>query len=408
MDMSVQDLLKQVTASLESATSEFHSKAEQAFREAKAAGDMSQETKAAIDKLAAETNALRSAQEAMKAQLGEAEQMIAAGTGGAAQRADAITLGAQVIKSEALKSFASRVRGNEASRISIPVSAALLSPDLPDGIIEPQRLAGIQREPEQRLFVRDLIAPGRTTAPAIYWVQETGYVNNARVVPEGELKPYSEINFESKITPVATIAHLMKASKQILDDFTQLQSIIDSKMRYGLRFVEEQEILFGDGTGVHLLGIVPQSTDFDDTGIPGVPTAIDALRWAMLQTELALVPATGHVLHSADWARIELAKDTLGRYIIGNPQGTIRPMLWNLPVVATTAPGFRGNFLTGAFRDAAQLFDREDANVVISTENVDDFERNLVTIRAEERVALAVTRPEAFIFGALPTEVVTP
>ena len=35
----------------------------------------------------------------------------------------------------------------------------------------------------------------------------------------------------------------------------------------------------------------------------------------------------------------------------------------------------------------------------MSTENTDDFEKNLISIRCEERAALAVKRPEAFIFG---------
>mgnify|MGYP002131943401 CR=1 FL=1 len=123
----------------------------------------------------------------------------------------------------------------------------------------------------------------------------------------------------------------------------------------------------------------------------------------VLQAQLARFPASGHVLHFIDWARIELTKDSLGRYILANPAGLTGPTLWGLPVVATEAAAFQGKFLTGAFNAGAQIFDREDANVVISTENADDFEKNMITIRCEERLALAVKRPEAFVYGSFST-----
>ena len=402
MEISTADLLKQVTASLEKASSDFSIKAEQAFKEAKASGDMAAETKASVDKLATEFNTATKAVDALKAQLGEVEQTVAAGMGSVHDRAAAMTAGAQVIANESLKAFASKISGNERTRLSVPVSAALISTGVASGVVEPQRQPGILVKPKQRLFIRDLIAPGRTTSPAIFWVQQTGFTNAAKVVPENTAKPYSDIAFTTKITPVTTIAHMFKASKQILDDFTQLMSLIDTEMQFGLKYVEEQEILFGDGTGAHLTGIVPQATAYSATGIPAGATAIDALRWAMLQAQLARVPASGHVLHFTDWTKIEMAKDTLGRYIIGNPQGTTEPTLWGLPVVATEISAFLGKFMTGAFRNGAQLFDREDANVVISSENSDDFEKNMISVRCEERLALAVYKPEAFIYGTLP------
>lgn len=54
--------------------------------------------------------------------------------------------------------------------------------------------------------------------------------------------------------------------------------------------------------------------------------------------------------------------------------------------------------LVGAFKLGAQVFDRWDARVEVGYVN-DDFTKNLVTILAEERLALAVYRPEAFIYG---------
>ncbi|ENC7801551.1 phage major capsid protein [Salmonella enterica subsp. enterica serovar Bareilly] len=393
----VNEILKKVTASIEEATDKFNARAEDALKEAKKSGKLSEETKAAVDKMASEFNALREAEKTLKAAIGELEQHVAQMPLANAKHI-VETVGQQVISAEALKTFSASVEGGK--RVSILVNAALISSGVAEGVVEPQRLPGIDTTPKQRLFIRDLIAPGRTSSPAIFWVQQTGFTNKAAVVAENTTKPYSDIVFATKITPVTTIAHMFKASKQILDDFAQLQSTVDAEMRYGLKYVEEQEILFGDGTGVHLHGIVPQASAFSAEFRVEQQNGIDDLRLAMLQAQLARFPASGHVLHFIDWAKIELTKDTLGRYILANPSGLTGPTLWGLPVVATEAAAFKGKFLTGAFNAGAQIFDREDANVVISTENADDFEKNMISIRCEERLALAVKRPEAFIYGS--------
>ncbi|HBT2202207.1 phage major capsid protein [Klebsiella pneumoniae] len=393
----VNEILKKVTASIEEATGKFNAKAEEALTEAKKNGKLSAETKDTVDKMASELNALKEAEKTLKAALGELEQHVAQmPLANAKQVVESV--GQQVISAEALKTFAASVAASQ--RISIPVKAALLTANVPGNIVAPDRLPGIDTAPKQRLFIRDLIAPGTTASNTIYWVQQTGFTNNAAAVAENTTKPYSNIEFAEKITPVRTIAHLFKASKQILDDFSQLQSQVDAEMRFGLKYVEEQEILFGDGTGAHLEGIIPQASAFAAAFQVENQNGIDDLRLAMLQAQLARFPASGHVLHFIDWAKIELTKDTLGRYILANPAALTGPTLWGLPVVATEATAFQGKFLTGAFSAGAQIFDREETNVVISTENVDDFEKNMITIRCEERLALAVKRPEAFVYGS--------
>lgn len=393
----VNELLKKVSAKLEEVSGTFSQKAEDALKEAKSSGQLSAQTKEAVDKIATEFNALTEANKSLKASLGDLEQHVAQMPLANAKNIIE-TVGGQVVSSEALKAFSASIEGNK--RLSIPVKAALLSVNVPGTIVAPDRLPGIDQQPKQRLFIRDLIAPGRTESNTIYWVQQTGFTNNAATVAENTKKPYSDITFAEKITPVRTIAHLFKAAKQILDDMPQLQSTIDAELRYGLKYVEEQEILFGDGTGTHLNGIVPQASAYAAAFSVANKSGIDDLRLAMLQAQLARFPASGHVLHFIDWAKIELTKDSLGRYILANPAALTGPTLWGLPVVATEAAAFQGKFLTGAFNAGAQIFDREDANVVISTENADDFEKNMISIRCEERLALAVKRPEAFVYGS--------
>ncbi|MFT4184259.1 MAG: phage major capsid protein [Rhizobium sp.] len=265
-------------------------------------------------------------------------------------------------------------------------------------LVPGQRVPGIITPPNRQFTIRDLLAPGRTSASSVEYVKETGYTNSAATVAEGATKPTSDLTFELYTTPVRTIAHIFKASRQILDDAPALASYINARGTYGLKYVEEQQLLNGDNTGQNLNGILPQATAFAPAFTPDDETAIDRLRLAVLQVILAEYPASGFVLHPTDWAKVELTKDNEGRYIVGNAMSPIGPSLWGLPVVQTQAIGV-GEFLTGAFNLGAQIFDRMDVEVLLSSENVDDFEKNMFTIRVEERLALAVYRPEAFVYG---------
>lgn len=268
-------------------------------------------------------------------------------------------------------------------------------------LVTPTRLPGIVTPPERRLTIRDLITPGQMGGNSLEYVRETGFTNNAGMVAELDRKPESDLKFDDVSTTAKVIAHYTKASRQILSDAPQLQSIIDGRLLYGLAFKEESQILYGDGTGQNLLGIVPQASAYKapTAGVQSL-NLVDTLRLAMLQAVLAEYPATGHVLNPVDWALVELLKDANGNYIVGNPQSNAARTLWGLPVVETQAIA-QGKFLTGAYRLGAQLFDRWLARVEVSTENEDDFVRNRVTILAEERLALAVYRPEAFVYGDL-------
>ncbi|WP_285435565.1 phage major capsid protein [Pseudomonas sp. fls2-241-R2A-110] len=265
--------------------------------------------------------------------------------------------------------------------------------------IQPTRVAGIITDPERQFTIRDLIMPGRTGSNAVEFVQETGFQNMAAPqAGEGALKAQSDLSFGMVTTTVKTIAHWFKASKQVLSDIPLLQSYINGRAIYGLKYKEEEQILAGDGTGQNLLGLIPQATTFNEALRKAGDTKIDTLRRAILQVRVAEYRASAIALNPVDWADIELTKDSTGSYIWVNVQEGGVQRLWKLPVVDSNAVP-EGEFLVGAMNIAAQVFDREDAAVEVSTEDGDNFRTNMVTIRAEERLALAVYRPESFVHG---------
>lgn len=389
--------VEELAADLKKSFAEKHDKvkelAEQALTEAKKTGDISQGLKEKADEALSGMNEI-------KARLDDIEQKAARNGSGEQQHR---TLGQQFVDLEELESMKAAPRSGASASLMIKADITSGTVDAAGNVgaaIAPNRLPGVLALPQRKLTVRDLLSPGQTDSPNILYVQETGFTNNAAPVAEGGLKPQSDLKLTDKNISTKVIAHWFRASKQILSDFSQVRSLIDERLIYGLKLVEENQILNGDGTGENLEGIIPQATAYAvPAGLtsPVPVTGIDVLRIAMLQAALAEYPATGHVLHPIDWASIELLKDTEGRYVIGNPQGSLNPTLWNLPVVETQAISV-GKFLTGAFKLGAQIFDQWTSRIEVGFQN-DDFVRNKVTILGEERLALAVYRPEGFIYG---------
>lgn len=137
--------------------------------------------------------------------------------------------------------------------------------------------------------------------------------------------------------PIRTLAHWMKASRQVLDDMPQLMSLIDGELIYGLKVVEEGQLLYGDGEGQNLKGLVPSAAPFvAPVGVvSGTANSIDTLGLAILQNALEDLPADGIVVHPADWMQMRLLKNADGEYLLGNPATNPARVLFGLPVVDT-------------------------------------------------------------------------
>lgn len=259
-------------------------------------------------------------------------------------------------------------------------------------------MVNLERE---RLTIRDLLTVIPVQESSIEYAQQNLRTNAAAPVAEGAAKPYSNYGWILKTANVKVIAHLTKITKQAASDAPRLMAEIDSEMRYGLDLVEESQLLYGNGTGENINGIMPQATAYAlpaGVAMPAGATRLDVLRMAILQNSLAKAPADGIVLNPVDWTLIELLKDDNNAYLFANIQGTVEPRVWGKRVVETPAMAI-DDFLVGAFKYGANLYDRWTTEVLLSSENADDFEKNLMTMRAEKRIGLGVRRPYAFTKG---------
>ena len=309
--------------------------------------------------------------------------------------------GEVVTESEGYRSFVSNsCKGNQ----RIPVSNALTSVGTSGGaLVAPGRDPEGVPLPRRRLTVRALLGKGETGSNLVEYFKEKTFVNYADMVAEGAQKPETEITYELANAPVRTIAHWIPATRQLMDDAPQLRTMVDTSLRYGLAMKEEQQFLFGDGTGQNLHGMMPQASAFETARILPGDTRLDVLRHAASQAAEADLPASGVILNTRDFWNLLGVKDADGNYILGVDTFS----LWNLPVVYANAMPL-GKFLVGAFEAAAQIYDRMEPEVLISSEDRDNFVKNMLTIRGESRLAFAVKRAAALIKGDLPPLETTP
>lgn len=223
--------------------------------------------------------------------------------------------------------------------------------------------------------------------------------------PETKLKPRAKIRMEVKSVKTETLAHWIPVARQAFADVPALETILETELLDGLITAEEEEILFGNGGNGRLQGLMthPDVLTYDWANGLTTDTKVDAIRRAISlveQTRNAIPDAV--VVSNADWADIELTKGTNGHYIFASPTDGGEPRLWRIPVIVSSAMP-AGSALVGSFRTGATLWDREQGEVRVSESHEDYFVKNCVVVLAEERIALTVQRPTAFVAVDLST-----
>lgn len=361
------------------------------------------------------------------------------GQPGAHEVAGYVTLGDMVLASESFRQFAEKgyPRGG-AAIISIP-NAAILGknmytgprgealvpltregrkqfesfieskavPTIGTGVIEPERLPRTpQVTADQRLRIRDVIQTGSTTSSSVEYIREESVTGEAANQVHGQTKAELAVEYSRQTAPVRTIAGWMPVQNQQLEDWAQLRSLMDGRLRYKVQLQEERQIFYGDGNGVNLEGIlnVPGIQNIATNGrySSSTHTLIDVIRMGITDIFVAGYNANGVALDPRDWETILLEKGSDDRYVWAVVTTENGSRLWGAPVVesvglTSTEAGEVGRreVLIGDWTMGAQLVDRMDLTVQVGLVD-DQLIRNMRTILAEERIALPIYAPAAF------------
>jgi len=255
----------------------------------------------------------------------------------------------------------------------------------------------------RRLTVSDLLGVETISGSAITYFIEGALEGDFTTVAENAQKPQMHYGNPTAVTAaLKKIAAFIKESDEILEDLPWYASAVRTRLLYNLGLFEENQLLSGDGTGTNLLGLLNR------VGIQGEVAAdntdnADALFRAATEIQVnSGLEADGIVIHPTDYQNLRLRKDLNDQYYgggyfagqYGNAGIAMQPPLWGLQTVVTPAIGV-GTALVGAFKQSSSVIRKGGVRVESTNTDEDDFTNNRVTIRAEERIELAVRMPAA-------------
>jgi HK97 family phage major capsid protein len=274
-------------------------------------------------------------------------------------------------------------------------------------LVTPEFLPGIVPLKFQRLTIADLLASGTTTSSSVTYVIESAFQDLTAMVAEKGAKPQLDLTLTRRQDNVSKIANRAKITDELLQDASQFQSYLQNRMIFGVQRVEETQLLNGNGTPPNLQGLLNRAGLATAVVTAAGLTAVKAVEGVYNQITnlraVSFVEPDAFVIHPTDWQTIRLGKDANNQYFAGGPivgqygntGFTNQVSLWGLNGVVTTAIA-QGTVLVGGFQECAQVFRRQGVTVEMTNSNEDDFNNNLISLRAEERLALAVYRPSGF------------
>lgn len=376
-----------IMKSLETIERNLQVQADLAAAQAKETGRVSTETKSAID-------ALGTQQREMADRLASLEQK-----GSIVPDTNLDTSwGGQLIKSDRYAAFAA----GQAQKVRVEVKNTLVGSD---ANVAPDRKPGIVPGAFVPLTLESLFTSVPTSSNAVEFTKEASFTNSAAEASEGAAKAESALTWSLVNMPISTVAHWIKISRQLAADNAALAAYVNARMTYGVNRRVETQLGAGDGVAPNISGIL-DSGNFTAHGYAAANLGATLPKIVLIRKIIADLwaagyPATAILLNPADWATIEIDLLTVAANAVRvGVNGAGQQTLFGIPVVQSVGMT-ADNVAVGAFNQSGTIYNREGVVVELSDSDSDNFTKNLVTIRAERRLALATEVPAAVRAGDL-------
>ena len=306
--------------------------------------------------------------------------------------------GEQFIKSGRYGDFA----GGHLNKLRVEVKNTLTGSDTN---VAPQRNAGIVGGAFLPFSMEALLPSTTTTSNAIEFTKEVSFTNSAAEAAEGTEKGESALTWSLVNMPVSTVPHWIKISKQLAADAPALAAYVNTRMAYGVNQKVDTQLVIGDGVAPNISGTY-DTGNFTAHGIANAALGSTLKKCVLIRKVMADLysagyPADAIVLNPADWAaiEIELMTTAAGQTLYSVSEGG-QARLFGVPVIQAIGMA-ADTFQVGRFSEAYMVYNREGVVIEMSDSDADNFTKNLITLRAERRLALATEKPAAVRGGDL-------
>ena len=311
------------------------------------------------------------------------------------------TLGQQFIDSNAYKSFVDHGIKNIPFEAKTTVTTSVWTRDT----IYQQVIPAIEPDPNPVLDLVDSINTDQTT---YYYLREVA-TNNAAETAEGSAAPEDAFSYTAVTAPVAKFITTLPITAELLEDQAGARAYFDGRLANHVMQRLEKQVIGGDGTGSNITGILNtagiNSITYDAMTYPAtvggkLRTILEAIKDCEVNGFLS---PDAIVMAPAGYEALAGQVDGNNNFMLGASAFAGSPTIWGLPVVKSSQIGgavsSSVDVLVGKFGGSLAINHvfRRGMELLISDSAKDgDFGKDILTVKASLRYALAVYKPQAF------------